>query len=297
MESINIENIKKYLSNAVQKNANELNIIEKLIKIALIFIVIFILTKIVNKIINKTMQKRRHTNLLVSDKRANTLINTLRKSINYFLVFVGVVMTLELFDIDTKSILATAGIGGLAIGFGAQSLVKDLITGFFILLEDQYSVGELIETEGYEGIVEDLGVRVTKLRAFSGELHIIPNGNIKVVTNKTRGSMRALVTMSIAYESDVDKAIKVLEGVCEDMKNKYETITEGPTVLGIVNLGDYNVDINIVAKTNPMDQWDIERKIRKASKEALEKAGIEIPYPKNVIIRDNEEKEAKYKTS
>ena len=285
-----MDTIKTYLKNTIQKNAAELSIIEKLIKMAIIFFIILILTKMVNKIIRKAMEKRRHTNILMTNKRANTLINTLRKAINYFLVFIGVMMALDLFGVNTRSILATAGIGGLAIGFGAQSLVKDLITGFFILLEDQYSVGELIETEGYEGIVEDLGVRVTKLRAFSGELHIIPNGNIKVVTNKTRGSMRALVTMSISYEADVDKAIRVLEEVCEDIRGKYETITEGPTVLGIVNLGDYNVDINIVAKTIPMDQWDIERKIRKACKEALEKAGIEIPYPKNVIIREKEDK-------
>ncbi len=285
-----MENIGQYFINVVQKNANELNIIEKLIKVAVIFIAIFILTRIANKLIDKAMRNRRKTPLLMSNKRANTLIKLLKKSINYFLIFMGVVMVLDLFNIDTKSILATAGIGGLAIGFGAQSLVKDLITGFFILLEDQYSVGELIETEGFEGIVEDLGVRVTKLRAFSGELHIIPNGNIKIVTNKTRGAMRALVTMSISYEADVNKAIKVLEDVCKDIKNNYETIVEGPDVVGIVNLGDYNVDINIVAKTNPMDQWNMERIIRKKSKEALERADIEIPYPKNVILRENNEK-------
>lgn len=285
-----MDNVKVYLKNMVEKNAAELNVIEKLIKIAIIFVVIFILTKIINKIINKTIRSKKNYDLLVNNKRANTLINILKKTINYFLVFVGVVMALDLFNIDTKSIIATAGIGGIAIGFGAQSLVKDLITGFFILLEDQYSVGELIQTEGYEGIVEDLGVRVTKLRAFSGELHIIPNGNIKVVTNKTRGAMRALVTMSISYEADVNKAIKVLEDVCENVRNNYDTVIEGPTVLGIVNLGPYNVDINITAKTRPMDQWNIEREIRKLSKEALEKAGIEIPYPKNMIVKEKEEK-------
>lgn len=285
-----MDNIGQYFINVIQNNAKELNIIEKLIKVAIIFVAIFILTRVVNKLIDKTMKKRKKTPLLMSNERANTLVNLLKKFINYFLVFMGIVMVLDLFNIDTKSILATAGIGGLAIGFGAQSLVKDLITGFFILLEDQYSVGELIETEGFEGIVEDLGVRVTKLRAFSGELHIIPNGNIKIVTNKTRGAMRALVTMSISYEADVNKAIKVLEAVCEDIKSTYETIVEGPTVIGIVNLGDYNVDINIVAKTNPMDQWNMERIIRKQSKEALERAGIEIPYPKNVVLREKDEK-------
>ncbi len=285
-----MEKFKMYLTNTVQKYAGELNIIEKLIKIVIIFTIIYILTKVINKVIDKTMKNRRKSPVLVSNKRANTLIGTLKKAIKYFLIFVGIVMTLDLFNIDTKSILATAGIGGLAIGFGAQSLVKDLITGFFILLEDQYSVGELIQTEGYEGVVEDLGVRVTKLRAFSGELHIIPNGNINTVTNKTRGAMRAWVNISIAYEEDVNQAFKVLEEVCEDIKLDNKTIIEGPTVLGINSLGQYSVDIAIMAKTEPMEQWDMEREIRKRSKEALERAGIEIPYPRTVIYK-NEEKE------
>lgn len=285
-----MEKFKMYLTNTVQKYVGELNIIEKLIKIVIIFTIIYILTKVINKVIDKTMKNRRKSPVLVSNKRANTLIGTLKKAIKYFLIFVGIVMTLDLFNIDTKSILATAGIGGLAIGFGAQSLVKDLITGFFILLEDQYSVGELIQTEGYEGVVEDLGVRVTKLRAFSGELHIIPNGNINTVTNKTRGAMRAWVNISIAYEEDVNQAFKVLEEVCEDIKLDNKTIIEGPTVLGINSLGQYSVDIAIMAKTEPMEQWDMEREIRKRSKEALERAGIEIPYPRTVIYK-NEEKE------
>lgn len=284
---MDLQTIKRYLINMVEKNATELNLIEKLIKVAIIFVVIYILTKIVNKLINRTIKSKKHNAVFVSNKRANTLINTLKKAINYFLVFVGVVMALDLFNIDTKSILATAGIGGLAIGFGAQSLVKDLITGFFILLEDQYSVGELIKTEGYEGIVEDLGVRVTKLRDFSGELHIIPNGNIKIVTNKTRGAMRALVTVSIAYEEDIDNAIGVLNKLCQSLEDD-EDIIEGPSVLGVAGLGNYSVDINIVTKTKPMEQWAMERKIRKLAKEALENAGIEIPYPKNVIIQENQ---------
>lgn len=280
-----MERLKEYLINMVEKNAGELNIIEKLIKMAIIFIVIYILTKIVNRLINRTVENRKKKPLFVSDKRANTLINTFNKAINYFLVFIGVVMALDLFGIDTKSILATAGIGGLAIGFGAQSLVKDLITGVFILLEDQYAVGELIKIEGYEGIVEDLGVRVTKLRDFSGELHIIPNGNIKIVTNKTRGAMRSLVIMSIAYEEDLNRALEVLEEECLRIEKSNDTIIEGPTVLGVDDLGEYSVDIRIVAKTNPMDQWTIERKIRKDLKIALEKAGIEIPYPKSIIYK------------
>lgn len=285
-----MDTIKIYIKEMIAKNANELNIVEKLIKIAIIFVVISILNKIINKIINKAIRTNKNFDILTNNKRATTLISIIKRTIYYFLVFIGVVMSLDLFNIQTKSILATAGIGGLAIGFGAQSLVKDIITGFFILLEDQYSIGELIQIEAYEGIVEDLGLRVTKLRSFSGELHIIPNGNITIVTNKTRGAMRALVTVSIGYKEDINQAIKVLEEVCENIKGSSDTLIEGPTVIGVANLGPYSVDINIVAKTSPMDQWAMEREIRKQAKEALEKAGIEIPYPKNVVLKEKQDK-------
>src|SRR5690606_35032709 len=157
----------------------------------------------------------------------------------YVLYFIGTVIILDMFNINTSSILATAGIGGLAIGFGAQSLVKDVITGFFILFEDQFSVGDYVKIDSYEGIVEELGVRVTKLRDFSGELHIIPNGNINTVTNKARGAMRALVKVSIAYEEDIDRAIKILDGVCNRLKQSNKSIEEGPTILGVSDLGEY----------------------------------------------------------
>lgn len=268
----------------------DFNIYGKLIAIVFIIFSIKLIMGLINRIIDRTLRDKKQTNYFVNNKRANTIGILLKKLVKYVLCFIGSLTILDMFGIRTTSILATAGVGGLAIGFGAQSLVRDVITGFFIILENQFSVGDYIQISTYEGVVEELGMRVTKLRDFSGELHIIPNGNIKIVTNKTRGAMRALVTMSISYEADVNKAIKVLEDVCKDIKNNYETIVEGPDVVGIVNLGDYNVDINIVAKTNPMDQWNMERIIRKKSKEALERADIEIPYPKNVILRENNEK-------
>lgn len=284
-----METIKRYLSKLLQENTNDLNLLGKFVKTAVIFIVIYFLTKIINKLINRTIRKRQNFHIIKDQKRAETLINTLKKVVNYFLIFIGIMIALETFGVDTKSIIATAGIGGLAIGFGAQSLVKDLITGFFILVEDQYSVGEHIQVEGYEGIVEDLGVRVSKIRDFSGELHIIPNGNISTVTNKTRGSMRALINVSIAYEEDVAKAIKILEEECEIFSEKHDEIISGPIVRGIETLGDYSVDIGIMAQTKAMEQWPIEREMRKEFKSALERAGIEIPYPKNIIYTKNEE--------
>ena len=255
-----------------------LNLLGKLISIVIIFIAIGVLVKISNKIIETTFNNRKINKLQVSDKRLTTLTDILKKVVKYVFIFIGIVISLELFGINTTSIIATAGIGGLAIGFGAQSLVKDIITGFFILLEDQYAVGDHIRINSKEGIVEELGVRVTKIRAFSGDLHIIPNGSISVVDNMTRGAMRALVRISIAYEEDVDRAMEVMDRVGKRVAAENPNIVEGPTVLGISEFGASDVIINMVAKTKAMEQWAVERELRKKIKEEFKLENIEIPY-------------------
>lgn len=262
-------------------NANgDLTLFGKSLKILIIFIITNIIIKVIGKLIDKGLKNKKFN----SGKRANTLGQILKKVIKYFLIFIWIVMSLELFGINTGSIIATAGIGGLAIGFGAQSLVKDIITGFFILLEDQYAVGDYVKIGSYQGTVEELGLRVTKLRDFNGELHIIPNSSIQIVTNSTRGAMRALVEIPLSYEENIDKAIMVLEAICAEVKQNNVNIIEGPTILGVTKLADYSVNITIVAKTKPMEQWYIERVIRKKVKEAFDKEKIEISYPKRVIM-------------
>lgn len=267
----------------INKNEN-LTMLGKLAKIAIIFLLVRIGIKVFNTIIDKSMERRSKLRFGMDDRKANTLAAILKNLGKYVFYFIGLVPTLELFGIKTTSILATAGIGGLAIGFGAQSLVKDVITGFFILFEDQFSVGDYVKVEGYEGIVEEMGLRVTKIRGFSGELYIIPNSNIQIVTNSTKGSMRALVEVSISYEEDIDKALGVLEEISKKMRNTEDSIVEGPTVLGISKLGEYEIGLTVVAKTKPMEQWRIERLLRKEIKEAFDSKNIEIPYPKRVII-------------
>lgn len=283
--------IEQYLKNS----SGELNILGKLLKIIIVIISIKIIISISNKIIDKALKNRKGSNFFASDKRANTIKEIIKKTVKYILYFIGIVMILDMFNINTSSILATAGIGGLAIGFGAQSLVKDIITGFFILFEDQYAVGDYVKIESFEGVVEELGLRVTKLRDFSGELHIIPNGKIQVVTNKTRGAMRALVNISIAYEENIDQAIEVLNKVCDEIKLSNKNILDGPTTLGVTNLGDSEVSITIVAKTTPMEQWAVEREIRKKVKEAFDRENIEIPYQRMVILGGNQQLEQNYK--
>lgn len=279
-----MDRVLNFIDHFLKNEDGNLNIFGKGLKIILVFITIRILIKVSYIIIDKTVENRKRRLFSLDEKKVNTLTAVLKNIMKYVLYFIGTVIILDMFNINTNSILATAGIGGLAIGFGAQSLVKDVITGFFILFEDQFSVGDYIKIDNYEGIVEELGVRVTKLRDFSGELHIIPNGNINTVTNKARGAMRALVKVSIAYEEDIDRAIKILDDVCNRLKQSNKSIEEGPTILGVSDLGEYGVDITIVAKTKPMDQWGVERALRKEIKEAFDRENIEIPYPRMVIL-------------
>ena len=286
-----MEEVFSYLNRWFSGKNIELTILEKLAKIVIIFIAIRLSIKVSHILIDKFFKKQQSFKFKMEDKKANTLAIILKSVAKYLLYFIGIVPILEIFGITPASILATAGIGGLAIGFGAQNLVKDVITGFFILFEDQYAVGDYIKTGEFDGIVEEIGIRVTKIRAFSGELYIIPNGNIQSVTNKCRGAMRAMVNVSIAYEEDIDNAIEVLNNLATEIASENDNIVEGPTVLGVTNLGDSDVVLSVVAKTKPMEQWATERMIRKRIKQAFDKEGIEIPYPRRVLInRDKEDK-------
>lgn len=217
-------------------------------------------------------------------RKAKTLEALLKSMLRYTIYFLVAVSIIDALGVPTSSIIASAGIVGLAVGFGAQNLVRDVLTGFFILFEDQFSVGDYIETAGLAGVVEEVGLRVTKLRDFSGVLHIVPNGTIDKVTNHNRGYMRAMVDVSVAYEEDPDQVRRVLDSVAAEMALDTPDIVEGPRVLGIAELGDSGVVFRVWARTQPMQQWGVERELRRRIKVAFDREGIEIPYPRRVII-------------
>ena len=222
----------------------------------------------------------------ISDNRAQTLGGLLKSVLRYGVYFVAIMSVIEVFVPNAaKTILAGAGILGLAVGFGAQNLVRDFITGFFILFEDQFHVGEYVTLAGVTGTVEEIGLRVTKIRENGGQLHIIPNGIITQVANFNRGAMLAQVEVGISYEENVDKATAVLKEMCQDFAATWsEDLVEGPDVLGVVRFGESDVVIRITCKTKPMKQWAIERQLRKTVKETLDREGIEIPHPKRVLL-------------
>jgi small conductance mechanosensitive channel len=255
------------------------------IRVLVVLLLGLLAIKIGEGLIDRIFLVRPYEKLHLNENKRKTLTSLLKSVIRYVTYFVMLVNILEIFGVKTASLLTAAGIGGLAVGFGAQSLVKDVISGFFIIFEDQYSVGDYIETAGVGGTVEELGIRTTKLRDFGGQLHIIPNGQITLVTNHSRGAMRAMIQVGVAYEEDLDRTLDVLEEVCREVKEKRGDIVEGPTVLGVTDLGPSSVVVTIVAKTVPMQQWSVEREIRRAIKERFDREGIEIPYPRTVYIK------------
>ena len=260
-----------------------------IIHVLIVLLLAGIAIKLLKKVLSRAFSSREHLNIEMKEARVNTLEGLLVRIMKYIIYFIAGTTILNQIGLNVGAMLATAGIGGLALGFGAQSLVRDMITGFFILFENQYSVGDFVEVDGSGGLVEDMALRVTKVRDFNGDLHIIPNGSISHVINKSHGRMRAWVNISIAYEEDIERALQVLRTVSEQLAAENEKILEGPIVLGVTELGASEVVLSILAKTEPMEQWAIERDMRKAYKLAFDREGIEIPYPRRVVYQRKEE--------
>lgn len=224
---------------------------------------------------------------ILNERKANTMFSLLRSLSFYLITFTAVLHTLQhLFNFDTGTLLASASVLGVALGFGSQSLVKDIIGGFFILFEDQFSVGDYVQTGQFSGIVEETGIRATHLRDWGGELHIIPNGSITAVTNFSRGKMRALVDIHVPYDEDLDRAMQVIHSVCETVGKEFgDKIIDPPTVQGVIQFGERNAVLRVVAFTKPNEQWDLERELRRQIHSAFLREGIRTPQ-QNFYITD-----------
>lgn len=219
--------------------------------------------------------------LKFDEKRARTLGGLVQSIIRYMIYFITIIMVLQEFKIDTTSLVAGAGIVGLALGVGAQSLIKDFITGFFIVLENQFAVGDYIVSGDMAGTVEEIGIRVTKLRDSNGVLHIIPHGAIIRVSNFTRGYMQATVNIPIAYGEDMGKILPLLEEACNHVGKNMVEVLEGPTVVGIVDWRSQELIARVVAKTVPLEQGKVEAALRHQIKKLFDEANI---LPPNIQI-------------
>ncbi|WP_462410048.1 mechanosensitive ion channel family protein [Neobacillus sp. Marseille-QA0830] len=275
--------------NKLQNEDTWLNLGEGLLKIFIILIVANILIRFIKMAIRNIFKIRNLSPLSTNVRREETLARLLDNVVVYVVYFIAIMMILSVMNIDVKALLAGAGIVGLAVGFGAQSLVKDVISGFFIIFEDQFSVGDHIRIAQFEGDVEAIGLRTTKIKSWTGEVHIVPNGSIVEVTNFSLHNSLAIIDVGIAYEEDIERAEKVIGELLDTLQDKYEELVRRPDLLGIQNLGPSEIVFRIVAETLPMKNGPIARKIRRDVKLFLDEHGIEIPYPRMVMLSREEQ--------
>ncbi|AFQ46437.1 mechanosensitive ion channel family protein [Desulfosporosinus meridiei] len=261
-----------------------MTILNSLIYIVLVLIIARVAYGLAIYLLRRMLLDHRGKKLL-DERKSNTIFSLLKSMAFYLIAFTAIIHVLKhLFSFDTGTLLASASVLGVALGFGSQSLVKDIIGGFFILFEDQFSVGDYVQTGQFSGVVEETGIRATHLRDWGGELHIIPNGSITAVTNYSRGKMRALVDIQVPYDEDLDKAMSVMHTVCEQVGTEFgDKIIDPPTVQGVIQFGERNTVLRVIAFTQPNEQWSLERELRRQIHSAFLKEGIRTPQ-QNVYV-------------
>ncbi|MDM8132607.1 MULTISPECIES: mechanosensitive ion channel family protein [Clostridium] len=261
------------------------------IKIISIVIIMYLSIKIGKYLIKKAVDKQVKSNAALSldPQRAKTLGGVMKSILKYSVYFLGITSILSVLFGGIS--FTFASIGGVALGLGSQSLIKDFINGFFILFEDQFGIGDYVTIGNFSGIVQTIGIRTTIIKDFTGDIHSIPNGMISEVTNHSRGNTRFIVDVDIAYEEDIDNAINAIKECCDKFQKEHEDFINEPIeVSGVSALAASSVTIRTVGRTKPLTQWKMENELRKAIKITLDENGIEIPYPKTQLININSDK-------
>ena len=219
-------------------------------------------------------------------KRIDTLSHVIYRTLLFVVMAVVVVTILPEFGVNAAALIAGLGLFGLAVGFGAQNLVKDVINGIFILAENQYGVGDVITVAGITGVVEDLNLRRTVLRDLDGVVHSVSHGQVEVTSNWTKSYSRVNLNVGVAYDSNLDHVIEVINRVGKELAADpayASKITDPPHVLRVDNFGDSSIDLKIIGETAPIEQWGIMGELRLRLKKAFDAEGIEIPFPQRTV--------------
>ena len=293
------------------------------LKVALILVVAWILNRVVRRTINRTIEgiiesktrrfeseraavvdegkprrfealqalavrreERQAIQVERSKQRAQTLGAVLRSIASITIYFVAVVMALGEFNVNLGPLIAGAGIVGIALGFGAQSLVKDFLSGIFMLVEDQYGVGDIVDLGDAVGKVEAVNLRTTQIRDAHGTLWHVPNGEIRRVANKSQQWARALLDIDVAYDTDINHAMNVIKRVADGLWEEalpHATVLEEPEIFGVQNFGPDAVTIRVGVKVEPAEQFAAARELRARLKYAFDEEGIEIPFPQRTV--------------
>lgn len=227
------------------------------------------------------------TTVSAHEQRVATILSLVRSVGIVIIVVITLFMMLSTFGVEIGPLLAGAGVVGLAISFGAQSLVRDVISGLFILFENQFGVGDVVRIGDVSGKVEKMTLRIVVMRDVQGVVHTVPNGEITRVSNLTRSFSRAVLEIGVAYKEDVDHVMDVMRQVGDEFWNDEQwrpLLVEEPAVPGIESFGDSSVNIRMMATTIPLKQWDVARELRRRLKKRFDADGIEIPFPHRTLF-------------
>ncbi len=301
-------------------------VVERPLRIALILLAAWIIKKIVHKVIARAVARlvrqsetdteeqlesagkldfgtraakaigRIQERQVRSSQRIETIAAVLKSLATALIFAVAAMLCLSELNIDLAPLIAGAGIAGLAVGFGAQSLVRDFLAGIFILIEDQFGVGDVVDVGDTSGVIEKVSLRTTTLRDVHGVVWTVPNGEIRRTANHSQLWSRAILDIGVSYDTDIDQASEVMKAVADELwqENHPElTILEEPSVWGVQELGNDAVVIRLVAKTDPSEQWAVARALRARIKKAFDEVGIEIPFPQRTVwIRNDADEPA-----
>jgi small conductance mechanosensitive channel len=288
-----IENSEKEISSLKKRNQKEIqkNLLKGIVVILIAIVVVFLLIKISRQIGKRFIKKIETSTTLDPHRkqRYQTLFSIVLSIIKITLWILAVLWVLGELNVDYAPFLVAAGGISLAIGFGAQSLVKDIVSGFFILMEEQLALEDYVEIDGKSGAVEKISLRTIRLRSLDGTLHIIPNGHISRVSNLTHKWSRAVIEVGVSYEAKSEEVMEALNQVCQQIYRDIKwrsSLIEEPVPQGILSFGESTVNFRILAKTIPGKQWEVDREIKVRIKKTFEQKGIEIPYPfVNIVNR------------
>lgn len=264
--------------------AGTLNTLGKIALVLLYFVIALIIVKIISFIIGRLAKKKYSKLRTIDAQRLKTVLSVLKSFATIIIMFTWFLSALRIFGVNTSAIITTAGIGGIAISFGAKSLVEDIISGIFLMLEDSFVLGDDITVAGKTGTVEKIGLRTTTIRDYTGELHVIPNGEIRVVTNRNKNVQRALITVPIAYDADAQMAIDILTKALKKVDEDHAVI-ENVDVWGITDFNSNGIIISCAAKTIPGEQWRVEREMRKIALEELRENNVRV-LDKTIVINN-----------
>ena len=248
-------------------------------------------TRVIRRVVRRAAEARGQ-DAAAAERRTQTIVSVVNWSVTIVVVFIGVALVLDTFGLNVTALVASAGIVGLALSFGAQQFVRDLINGTFILAENQYGVGDIVSIAGVSGVVIDVNPRRTMLRDLNGHVHIVPNGVIQVATNMTRDFARVNVDISFAYEEDTDRVIRVINTLCEEFaaERPGDFITV-PKVLRVEMLAESGVVVKVTGDVRPFLQWELMGELRRRVRERFREEGIEIPYPHRVTLTKDQRRQ------